>query len=79
MCDILIYSSLVKANINLIRLTVLTKSPLRVQFLPTFGGEGGGEEQEAPALLSKQEQKSTRCDYQKCSAIFLLSFLFFEA
>ena len=36
-----------------IRRTVVTKAPLRVQFLLTFWG-GGGEEQEASALLSKK-------------------------
>ena len=35
------------------RRTVVTKAPLRVQFLPTFGGVGG-EEQEASALLRKK-------------------------
>ena len=36
-----------------LRRTVVTKAPLRVQFLRTFGGRGG-EEQETSALLSKK-------------------------
>ena len=40
----------------MLRRTVVTKALLRVQFLPTFGGEGG-EEQEALALLSKKGGK----------------------
>ena len=35
------------------RRAVTTKAPLRVQFLLTFWGDGG-EEQEASALLSKE-------------------------
>ena len=37
------------------RRTVVTKAPLRVQFLLTFGGKVG-EEQEALALLSKKRR-----------------------
>ena len=37
------------------KLGVLLNQKLRVQFLLTFLGEGGGEEQEASALLSKKE------------------------
>ena len=41
------------SSIGTIRRTVKAKAPLRVQLLLTFGR--GGEEQEASALLSKQE------------------------
>ena len=39
-------------DISLLRHNVVTKAPLRVQFLPTLGGRWW-EEQEASALLSK--------------------------
>ena len=38
---------------QIIRRTVVTKAPLRVQFLPALEGRGW-EEQEASALLSKK-------------------------
>ena len=49
----------------LLRRTVVTKAPLRVQFLPTFGGEGGREEQEASALLSKKRGREGSIESQQ--------------
>ena len=40
-----------QGKLRSIRRNVVTKAPLRVQFLPALGG---GEEQEASALLSKK-------------------------
>ena len=45
------------------RRAVKTKAPLRVQFLPTFGGEG--EEQEALALLSKKRGRGGSIESQQ--------------
>ena len=48
-----------------VRRALPTGAPFRVQFFADFFWGGGGCEQEASALISKQDQKSTRCYISK--------------
>ena len=53
-----------------VKRTVVTKAPLRVQFLPTFGGE----EQEASAFLSKKRGREGSIESQQKFDFFSYDF-----